>query len=80
LSDEQRAELDAHVQSQLHASAASVAHCVAETFGVDYTVSGMTAVLRRLVYTNRKPNALRTLLTENFEIIRNSNRKAVSSK
>jgi transposase len=55
LSDEQLVELDAHVQSQLHQSAASVARWVAETFGVHYTVSGITAVLRRLGYTYKKP-------------------------
>jgi transposase len=55
LSSEQLAELDAHLETHPHQNAASVARWVAETFGVHYTVSGMTAVLRRLGYTYKKP-------------------------
>jgi transposase len=58
LSGEQLAELDAHLQDQLHQSAASVARWVAETFGVHDTVSGMTAVRRRLGYTDKKPKLM----------------------
>jgi len=50
-------ELDAHLQANLHLSAKAVAYWVKETFGVSYTQSGMTAVLRRLGYVYKKPPA-----------------------
>jgi transposase len=58
LSDAQLAELDAHLQQALHASAASVARWVQECFGVQYTESGMTALLHRLGYGYKKPKRL----------------------
>ena len=48
-------ELDAHLQANLHLSAKAVAYWVKETFGVSYTQSGTTAVLRRLGYVYKKP-------------------------
>jgi len=39
-------ELDAHLQANLYLSAKAVAYWVKEPFGVSYTQSGMTAVLR----------------------------------
>jgi len=48
-------KLDAHLQANLHLSAKAVAYWVKETFGVSYTESGMTAVLRRLGYVYKKP-------------------------
>jgi transposase len=58
LSPAQLAELDAHLQQQLHPSAASVARWVKERFGVHYTDSGMTALLHRLGYRYKKPKLL----------------------
>jgi transposase len=54
-SGEQRAELDTHLQEQLHQSATSVARWIAETFSVECIVSGLTAALRRLGDTEKKP-------------------------
>jgi transposase len=51
----QLAELDAHLHENLHVSAESVARWVEERWGVCYTPSGMTAVLRRLGYVYKKP-------------------------
>jgi transposase len=118
LTPTQLAELDAHLQQELHSSAASVARSVKERFGVHYTDSGMTAYLehsridlqflppyapnlnlierfwkffkRQVLYNryyetfadykaacnqffadlNAHADQLRSLLTENFEIIR----------
>jgi len=50
-------ELDAHLQANLYLSAKAVAYWVKGTFGVSYTESGMTAVLRRLGYVYKKPPA-----------------------
>jgi transposase len=58
LTPAQLAELDAHLQQQLHPSAASVARWVEERFEVHYTDSGMTALLRRLGYRYKKPKLL----------------------
>ncbi len=58
LSAAQLSELDAHLQQQLHPSAASVARWVKQRFDVRYTDSGMTAVLRRLGYRFKKPKLL----------------------
>ena len=52
------AELDAHLQQELHSSAASVARWVKARFGVNYTDSGMTALLHRLGYRYKKPKLL----------------------
>ena len=54
LGAEQLAELDAHLQTQLYLTAASVARYVKERWGVRYTPSGMTAVLHRLGYSYKK--------------------------
>jgi transposase len=58
LSPAQLAQLDAHLQEHLHPSAAAVARWVEERFGVCYTDSGMTALLRRLGYRYKKPKLL----------------------
>jgi transposase len=55
LDAEQLADLDAHLQTKVYPTAAAVARWVAETFDVHFTVSGMTAVLRRLGYSYKKP-------------------------
>ena len=47
-------ELDAHLRERLHPTAESVARWVEERWGVRYTASGMTAVLRRLGYSYKK--------------------------
>lgn len=49
------AQLDAHLQTQLYLSAEDMAAWVAETFGILYTVSGMTAVPHRLGFVYKKP-------------------------
>jgi len=58
LTPAQLTELDAHLQQELHSSAASVARWVKERFGVDYTDSGMTALLHRRGYRYKKPKLL----------------------
>jgi len=58
LSPAQLAQLDAHLQEHLHPSAAAVARWVEERFGVRYTDSGMTALLRRLGNRYKKPKLL----------------------
>ena len=55
LEEAQLAELDAHLQENLHLSAESVARWVKERWGVCYTASGMAAVLRRRGYVYKKP-------------------------
>ena len=55
LDREQVAELDAHLRTTIYSTAAAVVCWVATTFGVQFTVSGMTAMLRRLGYTYMKP-------------------------
>lgn len=50
----QLAELDAHLQTHLYLTAESVARYVEGRWGVRYTPSGMTAVLRRLGYRYKK--------------------------
>ena len=55
LDQEQLAELDAHLRTTVYSTAAAVARWVAETFGVHFTVSGITALLHRLGYTYKKP-------------------------
>ena len=55
LDREQLAELDAHLQTTAYSTAAAVVRWVAEIFGVHFTVRGMTALLRRLGYTDKKP-------------------------
>jgi transposase len=49
------AVLDGQVQTELYLSAKDVAAWVKETFAVSYTVSGMTALLRRLGFVYKKP-------------------------
>jgi transposase len=58
LTPAQLAELDAHLQQELHSSAASVARWVKKRFKVQYTDSGMTALLHRLGYRYKKPKLL----------------------
>lgn len=58
LSAAEVAELDTHLQQELHPSAASVARWVQERFAVRYTDSGMTALLHRLGYRYKKPKLL----------------------
>ena len=53
LDEAQLAMLDAHLQT-----AKAIAHWVKDTFGVDYTQSGMTALLHRLGYVYRKPKVV----------------------
>ena len=55
LGETELAVLDAHLQTELYLSAKDVAAWVEETFGVVYTVSGMTAVLHRLGFVYKKP-------------------------
>lgn len=56
LDEEQVALLDGHLQTHIYQMAKAVAHFVEDTFGVDYTGSGMTALLYRLGYVSNKPN------------------------
>lgn len=58
LSPEQLSELEAHLNTQLQLSAAGVVRWVKERWGVEYTISGMTALLHRLGYVYKKPKLL----------------------
>jgi transposase len=58
LTPEQLDEFDAHLQQELHPTAASAARWVKERFGVNYTDSGMTALLHRLGCRYKKPELL----------------------
>mgnify|MGYP000058933580 CR=1 FL=1 len=58
LTPEQLAELDAHLKSHLYLSAAAVARWIKERWQVEYTVSGVTALLHRLGYVYKKPKLL----------------------
>jgi transposase len=58
LSAEELAELEEHLEQHLHLSATSVAHWVKDRFEVDYTVSGITALLHRMGYRYKKPKLL----------------------
>ena len=58
LTPEQLDELDAHLQQELHPTAACAARWVEKRFGVHYTASGMTALLHRLGYRYKKPKLL----------------------
>jgi len=55
LDEAQLARLDAHLQTHLYQTAKAIARWVKDTFGVDYTESGMTALLHRLGYVYKKP-------------------------
>jgi transposase len=54
----QLAELDAHLATTLYQSAEAVARWVKDRFGVQYTPSGMTALLHRLGYGYKKPKLI----------------------
>ena len=58
LDEVELAALDLHLQAHLYQTAKAVAAWVKETFKVDYTESGMTALLHRLGYVSR-PHASR---------------------
>jgi len=58
LDEAQLAMLDAHLQTHLYHTAKAIAHWVKDTFGVDYTQSGMTALLHRLGYVYKKPKVV----------------------
>jgi transposase len=58
LGPEQLTELEAHLDTQLQLSAAAVARWVKERWGVEYSVSGMTALLHRLGYVYKQPKLL----------------------
>jgi transposase len=57
LSDEQISALDAHLQAHLHLYARQVGDYIYQTFGLDYSDAGVTAILHRLdfVYKKVKP-------------------------
>jgi transposase len=50
--------LGLHLQEHLHPTAKAVANWVNDTLGVDYTESGMTALLHRLDYVYKKPKGV----------------------
>ena len=55
LSGEQLIELDVHLQQVLYLSAKAVVRYVEPTYGVRYSERGMTALLHRLGYVDKKP-------------------------
>lgn len=58
LDDEQLAELDAHLDETVYVSTKGIIKWVEERWGVRYSESGMTAVLRRLGYVYKKPKLI----------------------
>ena len=58
LTEQQLAELDAHLQTNLYISAKTLAVWVKERWGVSYSESGMAALLRRLGYRYKKPKII----------------------
>jgi transposase len=57
LSEEQLTRLDAHLQAQLHLCSRQIGDYLFEQYGLDYSDSGVTAILHRLdfVYKKVKP-------------------------
>ncbi len=58
LTEEQEAQLVAHLDEFLYSEAGAICVYVRETFGVEYTVSGMTDLLHRLGYVYKKSRAV----------------------
>ena len=54
LSDEQLSQLDAHLQEQLHLTARQIGDYIYETFQLDYSDAGVTAILHRLDFVYKK--------------------------
>ena len=55
LSEIQQQALDQHLQENLYLTAKEIAHFVEQTWGVSYSESGITQLLRRLGYVYKKP-------------------------
>ena len=55
LSELEQPALDQHLQDNLYLTAKEIAHYVEQTWGVSYSESGMTQLLRRLGYVYKKP-------------------------
>ena len=58
LTEEQEAQLVMHLDEFLYPEAGAICAYVRQTFGVDYTVSGMTDLLHRLGYMYKKSRAV----------------------
>ena len=58
LNEDQLLKLDVHLSEQLYPRAKDVAHYVAEEFKVDYSLRGITHLLRRLGYVYKKPKLI----------------------
>jgi len=55
LNEEQQQALDQHLSETLYLTAKEIAHYVEQTFGVSYSESGITQLLRRMGYVYKKP-------------------------
>jgi len=55
LNDDQLAQLDEHLQDTLYTDTRDVRNYIQHTFGVTYSVSGVTHLLKRLDYVYKKP-------------------------
>ncbi len=55
LNEDQLAQLDAHLSQHVYLSSADIIAHIEQTFGIVYSVSGLTDLLHRLGYTYKKP-------------------------
>ena len=55
LSSEQASELSVHLNNNLYTKASDIAAYVKETYSIEYTISGMTAWLKRNKFSYRNP-------------------------
>jgi len=55
LTKEQIESLDKHLEGTIYLSAKEICHFIEKTFGVQYTIPGVTTLLHKLGYTYKKP-------------------------
>lgn len=58
LDDEQQTQLDSYLQGRIVLTVAEVVAYVEKTFGVRYSISGMTNLLHRMGFSYRKPKSV----------------------
>jgi transposase len=55
LSNEELAELDKHLENNIYLTSKDIVAYVEKTYGVSYTINGMTSLLHNLGYSYKKP-------------------------
>lgn len=68
LSEEQQSDLAAHLEEYLYEDAVSICHYVEQTFGVSYSVSGITDLLHRLGFTYKQTKAVSSRADEQAQL------------